>query len=159
MGANVNMVVKSGTRDLHGSLYEYFRNDVLDANDFFANKQGRGKVPFRQNQYGVSFGGPVLIPKLYNGRDKTFWFVNWEGYRRRRGTTGISTSPIEAQRNGDFSQLTGPPDIRSAPRPWHARTERSFAPSSSGIVSRRRGSTLLSNFCWTRTCRCRTVQG
>ena len=108
MGANVNMVVKSGTRDLHGSMYEYFRNNVLDANDFFANRQGSGKVPFRQNQYGLSFGGPVYIPKLYTGRDKTFWFVNWEGYRRRRGTTAISTSPIEDQRNGDFSQQSRP---------------------------------------------------
>ena len=108
MGANVNMVIKSGTRELHGSFYEYFRNNVLDANDFFANRQGSGKVPFRQNQYGLSFGGPVYIPKLYTGRDKTFWFVNWEGYRRRRGTTNISTSPIEAQRNGDFSQQDRP---------------------------------------------------
>src|SRR5262245_52059088 len=97
-GSNINMVIKSGTRDLHGSVYEYFRNNVLDANDFFANRQGSGKVPFRQNQYGVSAGGPVVIPKLFNGRDSTFWFFNWEGFRRRRGSTSISTSPIDAQR-------------------------------------------------------------
>lgn len=103
-GANVNIAIKSGTRDLHGSLYEYLRNDKFDANDFFANRQGIGKVPFRQNQYGVSIGGPVIIPKLYNGRDKTFWFANWEGFRLRRGGTAITTFPIEAQRNGDFSQ-------------------------------------------------------
>lgn len=103
-GANINMIVKSGSRDLHGTVYEYFRNDKLDANDFFANREGRGKVPFRQNQYGVAAGGPVILPKLYNGRDKTFWFVNWEGFRRRRGSTAISNVPIEAQRNGDFSQ-------------------------------------------------------
>jgi hypothetical protein len=103
-GSNVNMVIRSGTRDLHGSAYEYFRNDKLDANDFFANRERRGKVPFRQNQYGFAVGGPVYIPKLYNGREKTFWFFNWEGFRRRRGTTAISTSPIAEQRNGDFSQ-------------------------------------------------------
>ena len=103
-GANVNMAVRSGTNDFHGSLYEYFRNNVLDANEFFANRQGRGKVPFRQNQFGVSAGGKVWIPKLYNGENKTFWFVNWEGYRRRRGTTAISNTPIVAQRQGDFSQ-------------------------------------------------------
>ena len=103
-GANVNVVIKSGTRDIHGSLYEYLRNDKFDANDFFANKQGTGKVPFRQNQYGFTAGGPVVIPKLYKGRDKTFWFVNWEGFRRRRGSTAISTMPIQAQRDGDFSQ-------------------------------------------------------
>ena len=71
-GANVNMVIKSGTRDLHGSAYEYFRNNVLDANDFFANRQGSGKVPFRQNQYGVAVGGPVIVPKSKpKGLDKS----------------------------------------------------------------------------------------
>jgi hypothetical protein len=108
LGANVNMVVKSGTRNLHGSLYEYFRNDVLDANDFFANREGNGKVPFRQNQFGASVGGPVLLPKLFNGRDSTFWFFNYEGFRRRRGTTAISTSPVAEQRLGDFSQQSRP---------------------------------------------------
>ncbi|MCB9383530.1 MAG: carboxypeptidase regulatory-like domain-containing protein [Bryobacterales bacterium] len=103
-GANVNVVIKSGSRDLHGSLYEYLRNDKLDANDFFANRAGRGKVPYRQNQYGVAIGGPVLLPKLYNGRDKTFWFFSWEGFRSRRGSTAISTTPIADQRTGDFSQ-------------------------------------------------------
>ena len=107
-GANVNVVLKSGTRDLHGSAYEYLRNDKFDANDFFANKQNTGKVPFRQNQYGVAVGGPVMVPKIYNGRDKTFWFFNWEGFRRRRGTTAISTTPIQAQRDGDFSMIGRP---------------------------------------------------
>ncbi|MCC7234673.1 MAG: TonB-dependent receptor [Bryobacterales bacterium] len=102
-GANVNMVTKSGTRDLHGSVYEFFRNDKLDANDFFANRENRGKVPYRQNQYGVSLGGPVVLPKLYNGRDRTFWFVNWEGFRSRRGSTALGTVPVAAQRTGDFS--------------------------------------------------------
>lgn len=102
-GANVNIATKSGTRDIHGSAYEFFRNDKLDANDFFANRQGIGKVPFRQNQYGVSVGGPVLLPKIYNGRDKTFWFASWEGFRLRRGGTAITTFPVAEQRNGDFS--------------------------------------------------------
>ena len=62
-GANVNVAIKSGSRDLHGSVYWYVRNDKFDANEFFANRQGSGKVPFRQNQYGVSVGGPVVIPK------------------------------------------------------------------------------------------------
>ncbi len=105
-GSNVNIVIKSGSRNLHGSLYEYLRNDKFDANDYFANKQNTGKVPFRQNQYGVAFGGPVIIPKIYNGRDKTFWFFNWEGYRARRGQTNISSFPTEAQRGGDFSALS-----------------------------------------------------
>ena len=103
-GANVNISIKSGTRDVHGSVYEYLRNDKFDANDWFANAQGRGKVPFRQNQYGVAVGGPVWIPKIYNGRDKTFWFVSWEGFRYRRGNTSINTTPVADQINGDFSQ-------------------------------------------------------
>jgi len=107
-GSNVNIVIKSGSRSLHGSAYEYFRNDKLDANDFFANSKGTGKVPFRQNQYGVAIGGPVVIPKLYHGRDKTFWFFNWEGFRARRGQTNISSFPIQTQRDGDFSSLGKP---------------------------------------------------
>ncbi len=102
-GANVNIAIKSGTRDLHGSVYEYFRNDKLDANEWFANREGRGKVPFRQNQYGVAVGGPVVIPKIYNGREKTFWFASWEGFRRRRGNTTINTTPIAPWRDGDFT--------------------------------------------------------
>jgi Carboxypeptidase regulatory-like domain len=102
-GSNVNIVIKSGTRDLHGSAYEYLRNDKLDANDFFANRQGTGKVPFRQNQYGVAIGGPVVIPKIYHGRDKTFWFFNWEGFRARRGQTNLSSYPSQTLRSGDFS--------------------------------------------------------
>ena len=104
-GANVSIVIKSGTRDLHGSVYEYLRNDKFDANDFIANAKGTGKVPYRLNQYGVAVGGPVVIPKLYHGRDKTFWFFNWEGYRERRGQTNISSFPTAAERSGDFSAL------------------------------------------------------
>lgn len=107
-GSNVNVVIKSGTRDLHGSVYEYLRNDKFDANDFFANKQNTGKVPFRQNQYGVAVGGPVVIPKVYHGRDKTFWFFNWEGYRARRGQTNISSFPTADERAGDLSAIGKP---------------------------------------------------
>src|SRR5581483_5320837 len=107
-GANVNIAIKSGTRNLHGSAYEYFRNDKLDANDFFNNRQGTGKLPFRQNQYGFSLGGPVVVPKVYNGREKTFWFFDWEGFRQRQGLTQITTTPIAAQRTGDFSQQPRP---------------------------------------------------
>jgi hypothetical protein len=104
-GSNVNIVIKSGTRNLHGSAFEYLRNDKFDANDFFANRQNTGKVAFRQNQYGVAIGGPVVIPKIYHGRDKTFWFFNWEGFRARRGQTIISSYPTAAERGGDFTAL------------------------------------------------------
>lgn len=102
VGANVNISIKSGSRDLHGSAYWYVRNDKFDATEFFTNRQGAQKVPFRQNQYGVAVGGPVVIPKLYNGRDKTFWFASWEGFRWRRGQTAQNTVPLEAMRSGNF---------------------------------------------------------
>lgn len=104
-GSNVNIVIKSGTRDLHGSAYEYLRNDKFDANDFFANRNATGKVPYRQNQYGVAVGGPVVIPKIYHGREKTFWFFNWEGFRERQGQTNLSSYPTQDERNGNFSAL------------------------------------------------------
>lgn len=104
MGANISMVMKSGTRDLHGTVYEYLRNDKFDANEFFANRSGLGKTPFRLNQYGVTLGGPVMLPKA-NLRDKMFWFFSWEGFRRRRGNTLVASVPPAAFRNGDFSSL------------------------------------------------------
>ena len=103
MGANVSMVIKSGTSQLHGTAYEYLRNKQFDANEFFANRNSLKKVPFTQNQYGVSIGGP--IPKLSN---KMFWFASWEGFRSRRASTQIGNVPPAAFRNGDFSEiLTG----------------------------------------------------
>jgi Carboxypeptidase regulatory-like domain len=100
MGANVSMVIKSGTNELHGTVYEYLRNNSFDANEFFANRNGLPQTPFRLNQYGVAVGGP--IPKLEN---KMFWFVSWEGFRRRRGNTQLASVPPDDFRNGDFSRL------------------------------------------------------
>jgi hypothetical protein len=105
-GANVNIAIRSGTRDLHGSFYEYVRNDKFDANEWFANRQGRDKVPFRQNQYGMALGGPVLIPKLYQGREKTFWFASWEGFRWRRGQTAQNNVPTDLMRSGNFTEIS-----------------------------------------------------
>ena len=100
MGANVNIAIKSGTRDLHGTAYWYVRNDKFDANTFFANRSGTGRVPFRQNQFGGALGGPV--PGM---RDSTFWFFNWEGFRRNRGSNAFGNFPTPQQRSGDFSEL------------------------------------------------------
>jgi outer membrane receptor protein involved in Fe transport len=102
-GANVNIAIKSGTRDLHGTFYEYLRNDKLDANPWFNNRDGIPKTPFKQNQYGLSLGGPVLLPTLYNGRDKTFWFVAWEDFRSRRANTLRLTTPTAQLRAGNFA--------------------------------------------------------
>jgi hypothetical protein len=104
-GANVSIITRSGGRDLHGSLYEFLRNEKLDANAFFSNRTGAGKLPFKQNQYGFALGGPLHLPKLYRGREKTFWFFNWEGFRQRQAQPQIGTVPTLAQRRGDFNDL------------------------------------------------------
>lgn len=96
-GAIVNFSIKSGTNQLHGSAYEFLRNKVLNANDFFLNRAGRDRPAFIQNQFGASIGGPIK-------RDKTFFFFNWEEYRLRRPSPSITTVPTLLQRTGDFSQ-------------------------------------------------------
>ena len=104
-GGVVNLSTKSGTNGLHGEAYEYLRNKVLDANDFFLNKAGKKRPPFTQNQFGANAGGPLTIPHLYDGRDKTFWFFSWEGFRLRTGTAFTTTVPTPAEKAGNFSAI------------------------------------------------------
>ena len=111
-GAIVNVSIKSGTNNFHGTLWEFLRNDALDANNFFANRAGRRKGKFRFNQYGGVIGGPILLPgKLfgpaaYDGRNKSFFFFSYEGVRRVTGIDPVLlTVPTVAQRRGDFSNL------------------------------------------------------
>ena len=80
-GAQFSMVTRSGTNDLHGTAFDYLRNDLLDANDYFANLNGLRRPALRQNDFGFTAGGPVWIPHLYRGRNKTFFFVSYEGLR------------------------------------------------------------------------------
>jgi hypothetical protein len=103
-GALVNASIKSGTNQLHGSLYEFLRNDKLDANDFFLNRSGQKRPALTFNQYGFAAGGPVWLPRIYDGRDKTFFFVNFEGFRQRLAQALTTTVPTPAQLSGDFSQ-------------------------------------------------------
>ncbi|MFB3828534.1 MAG: TonB-dependent receptor domain-containing protein [Bryobacteraceae bacterium] len=103
-GGVLNVTTKSGTNVFHGSLFEFLRNDKLDANDFFNNRAGSGKVPFRMNQFGGSVGGPLRIPQVYNGRNRSFFFFNYEGTRWRRGDVSLFTLPTALQRQGDFSR-------------------------------------------------------
>jgi hypothetical protein len=107
-GGTISMVIKSGTRDLHASAWEFNRNDVFDAADFFANRNGTGKPKLRYNAYGFNVGGPVIIPKLYNKeRSKTFFFYNMEWRKLIQGTQITATAIPGAEFNGDFSALTG----------------------------------------------------
>ncbi len=101
-GAVVDVVTKSGTNGFHGSAFEFLRNSAMDARSFF-NTKGTPFPPFRYNQYGFSLGGPVHIPKVYNGKNRTFFFVDWEGYRRNTVASSVRTVATEKIRNGDFS--------------------------------------------------------
>ena len=104
-GGVVNFTTKSGTNDLHGTLWEYLRNKQLDANDFFSNLNGTPRGAFTQNQFGFNAGGPIIVPKLYHGRDKTFFFVDYEGFRLRQGAPATETVPTAQERSGDLSAL------------------------------------------------------
>jgi Carboxypeptidase regulatory-like domain len=110
-GGIFNYTTKSGANRIHGTLYEYFENEALDAGQPFTDNGNGGLVrpKVRQNDFGGSFGGPVWIPKVYNGHDKTFFFFNYEMYRDQVDTNnGFRTVPTAAQRAGDFSSfLTG----------------------------------------------------
>jgi hypothetical protein len=103
-GAVINLLTKSGTNEFHGGLYEFLRNDKLNANDFFSNKTGVPRPKFRQNQFGGSLGGPIK-------KDKTFFFGDIEALRIRQGVpTGLIFTPTlyEEQHPGDFSDVGGP---------------------------------------------------
>src|SRR6185369_9902364 len=109
LGVHINMVTKAGTNQFHGAAVEFLRNQVLDAQTFFtlptpANPTAK-KPPLRQNQFGVEFDGPVRIPKLYNGRERTFFMASYESYRLRQQSTSLSTEMPAAFFNGDFSSV------------------------------------------------------
>jgi hypothetical protein len=97
MGPQVIVSLKSGTNRLHGTLYEFLRNDVLDGANFFANRAGAAKPSYRQNQFGGVIGGPIR-------KDKTFFFFSYEGTRIRQGNSFLSTVPSGLARSGDFSR-------------------------------------------------------
>ncbi len=103
-GANIDVMIRSGTNDFHSTIYEFLRNDKLDSRNYFAQN-----VPeYRRNQFGFTIGGPVLVPKLFNGRDRTFWFFDYEGNRIRQGNTSFQTVPTASQLGGNLSHtLTG----------------------------------------------------
>lgn len=107
LGVHINMITKSGTNQIHGSLFEFLRNQVLDARAFFtlptpANPTA-AKPPLRQNQFGVEIDGPIVIPKLYNGRNRSFFMASYGGYRLDQSATSLSTSMPAAFFTGNFS--------------------------------------------------------
>jgi hypothetical protein len=103
-GGVINVTTKSGTNDLHGTAFDFLRNSVLDANDYIDKSKGVGIPTFIMNQYGGVLGGPVVLPRLYHGKSRTFFFLDYQGTSRIQGSTFLSTVPTAAQRTGDFSQ-------------------------------------------------------
>ena len=106
-GGGVEIFVsKSGTNDLHGTLFDFLRNDKLDSAGWSVNQRTPfiGKPKVRQNEYGVSVGGPIYIPKLYNGRNRTFWYFTWNGYQQNNGgATVIASVPTVNMKQGIFT--------------------------------------------------------
>lgn len=102
-GANINLVTRSGTNSFHGALWEFFRNDALDAQTYPETQ----RLPYRQNQYGVYFGGPVTVPHVYDGKNKTWFSLYWEGFRSAQSTTTLASTLTPAMTNGDFSGILG----------------------------------------------------
>ncbi len=116
--AVMNLISRSGTNGFHGNAYEFFRNNVLDAKDFFTNRAGTAKPPLRFNQFGATAGGPIIVPGLYDGRNRTFIFGNYEGFRIRGGKTILANLPSPALLGGDFSALATAINDPSTGRPF-----------------------------------------
>ncbi len=113
-GGTANLITRSGTNSLHGTAYEFNQSSVMDANSFFANKAGSPRPAYHYNQYGVTSGGPLWIPKLFNGKNRVFWFFGYEGLRDSDPATSpletgnpayFATVPTTAERQGNFSAL------------------------------------------------------
>ena len=105
-GGIVNVVLKSGTNKLHGSLYEFARRNAWDANSFQNNARGAPKDGHFQDQYGLQLDGPVILPKIYNGRGRTFFLFNYEGFQEATPQPLVLSVPALEMRQGDFSKLT-----------------------------------------------------
>jgi hypothetical protein len=103
-GGTMNQILKSGTNAFHGSMWEYNQPSNMVANDFFRNRSGQDQQITHFNQFGVTAGGPVLLPH-FNGRNKVFWFFAYEGLRDSQPAPALLTVPTSAERNGDFSAL------------------------------------------------------
>jgi hypothetical protein len=114
-GAVLNIVSKSGTNALHGTVYDFLRNDKLDAAPYFTKRSGvypypghkDFRTPHRENQFGVLVTGPIVIPHLYNGKDRTFFTFNYEGIRNFAPTSAITTVPTALMRQGIFTEAPG----------------------------------------------------
>jgi hypothetical protein len=118
-GGLVNLVTKTGTNTFHGSVYDFFKNKALDANSWVNDYNNVPKPIDTQNDFGGIVSGPVYIPKLYNGRDKTFFMFNYEGFRFNTGGNSLLSAPTQAMLGGDFSSLLQPTTVNGVTFPAH----------------------------------------
>ena len=118
-GGLVNLVSKSGANLIHGSVYDFFKNKALDANSWINDYNGVPKPVDTQNDFGGIISGPVFIPKLYDGRNKTFFMFNYEGFRFNTGGNSLQSAPTAAMVNGDFSSLLNPVTVNGVTFPAH----------------------------------------
>ena len=102
-GGSISIVTKSGTNQIHGTAYWFLRNKIFDANDFFSNSAGIPLAALHRTQAGFTLGGPVVVPKIYSGKDKTFFFTDYEAYREVVGNPASFIVPTAQERAGDFS--------------------------------------------------------
>ncbi len=107
LGVHINVVTKSGTNAPHGSIFEFYQDSALDARGYFENT-ALPKNPRERNQFGAQMDGPVVIPRLYDGRNKTFFMGAYEGVRGKATTSPIGSVPTAAMRRGDFSEIPTP---------------------------------------------------
>ena len=103
-GGVINVTTRSGTNQFHGTLFEFFRNTSLNANELFNKTAGQAVPAFHMNQFGFALGGPVSIPKIYRGKDRTFFFTDYQATKWIQNSTFLTTIPTTAQRSGDFTQ-------------------------------------------------------
>ena len=118
LGVHINVVTKSGTNAPHGAVFEFYQDSALDARGYFENT-ALPKNPRERNQFGAQMDGPVVIPGLYDGRNKTFFMGAYEGVRGKATTSPFGSVPTAAMRQGDFSEITTP--IRN---PFHGTAVR-----------------------------------
>jgi hypothetical protein len=150
----INVSTKPGTNAYHGAVFEFLRNNRLDARsyDFLSSTRSATNpspvsTPYRQNQYGFTLGGPVQIPKVFNGKNRLFFMSNFEGFKSRTTSTSIATTMTEAMRNGDFSQVPTvlqdplsragtPPNVTTSPYPGNQIPSNRFDKASLLLMSK-----------------------
>ncbi len=104
-GGAINVSTKSGANAIHGDAFEFVRNSAFDANDWFTKHAGNPIPPFKMNQFGGTVGGPLVLPKIYNGHDRTFFFLDYQGTRRIKGVPYTALVPTDLQKQGVFGNV------------------------------------------------------